>query len=387
MKKILAIIFSISLILSAVSCSKKPESDTSSIVTEDSKVTSASKDPEITTDTSETPEVTTEPSSDPAPSETETGTVPESTTKDPMSADSDISELYALIKDLTGKRIAYAEALVQDYFEKGFYHSYTAMETQYGDDPNGRDIYYSYCYMQGEKGDFLFNRFIFTANEEYGNVYEVEFVNSNSQNDTSLKPSDYSQEDMRYYYSNLAKELTGCLGDPVDSQPLDEQDPGNHAAAVYDVGGGCLLRLSYDSSRDDRVVIKFSNPKEMLHFLEPGEGMGMDGSGELYYKEAEPGDIVQDEKTGYRYVKNQLQISCVLGTPRAKEKVEKICQELDAEIVGVIEMTGDFQIEFHQDKTYDELLDIAQKLKEQYYFIIRVDLNLAIEMGIADQDG
>ena len=386
MKKLLAIIFSISLVLSVVSCSKKTESETPSSVTEDTKVTSASKDPEVTTATSETSDVPSETTADPTPSETEPGTVPESTTEAPVSGEDGIAELYALIKDLTGKRIAYAEALVQDYFEKGFYHSYTAMETQYGDYPNGGDVYYSYCYMQGEKGDFLFNRFIFTANAEYGNVYEVEFVNSNSQDDNSLTPSDFSQEDMRNYYSNLEKELTGCLGDPVDSQPLDEQNPGNHASAVYDVGGGCLLRLSYDSSRDDRVVIRFSNPKERMHFLEPGEGMGMDGTGEFYVKEAAPGDIVKDEKIGYIYVKNQLLISCVLATPRAKEKVQKICEELDAEIVGVLEMTGDFQIEFHQDKTGEELLDIAKKLKEQYYFISSVDLNLASEMGTAALD-
>ena len=73
-----------------------------------------------------------------------------------------------------------------------------------------------------------------------------------------------------------------------------------------------------------------------------------------------------------------------MGTPNDKEKIQKICEELDAEIVGYIEITSDFQIEFKQDKTYEELMKIAKELEEKYYYIISVTPNYAMSYGVAD---
>lgn len=97
--------------------------------------------------------------------------------------------------------------------------------------------------------------------------------------------------------------------------------------------------------------------------------------GENYFKEAKPDDIETDKASGIVYVKNQLLISCEIGTP--KEEVEKICEKLDAKIVGYIEITSDFQIEFNKDHTYAELIETGKELENEYSFIRMASINTA----------
>ena len=100
----------------------------------------------------------------------------------------------------------------------------------------------------------------------------------------------------------------------------------------------------------------------------------LDDIGENYFKEADPDDIVYDEETGLIYVKNQLLVSCKLGTSR--EEMEDVCEEIGAEIVGYTEITSDFQIEFKEDKTLDDLDEIGDYLYG-YPFVSAVFLNTA----------
>ena len=95
--------------------------------------------------------------------------------------------------------------------------------------------------------------------------------------------------------------------------------------------------------------------------------------GENYYKNVTMDDVAFDEETGIQYVKNQLLISCELGTP--KELVQDVCNEIGAEIVGYTEITSDAQIEFAEDKTYEELEAMTIELPEKYDFISAVFFN------------
>ena len=96
--------------------------------------------------------------------------------------------------------------------------------------------------------------------------------------------------------------------------------------------------------------------------------------GENYYKEASADDVV--EYDGLRCVKNQLLVSCNIGT--SKEQMEEVCKEVGAEIVGYMEITSDFQIEFTEDKTYDELEEIADYLYG-YPFVSFISLNVVVD--------
>lgn len=209
----------------------------------------------------------------------------------------------------------------------------------------------------------------------------VECVNSNSKTDNSLKPSPFSKEEMMDYYSLLEKELTKTFGNPTSSQPLDKEK-GGMAFFEYKIDEECTFRVEIRNSAGSKYVsLICTNSAERKHYLihEDKGGSDSDFEKDNYYKPASKDDIVRDSKTGYVYVKNQLLVSFKLGTPNDMEKMNAICNEIGAKVVGYLKLSGDFQIEFDRDLTCQELLKIAEELKEKYYFVSYVGLNLATE--------
>lgn len=102
----------------------------------------------------------------------------------------------------------------------------------------------------------------------------------------------------------------------------------------------------------------------------------------LYYKEVSEEDILYDEEHNVKYAKNQLLISVFSETNEWLE-IERIANEIDAEIVGYIEISGDYQIEFRNDKSLEELETIANNLNS-YPFVINVTLNIISDVTAAD---
>lgn len=101
--------------------------------------------------------------------------------------------------------------------------------------------------------------------------------------------------------------------------------------------------------------------------------------GEIYFKEPAEDDIVFDEESGIQYVKNQLLISAKIGT--TYDEMEEIVAEVDGNIVGYIEITCDYQIEFDDDKTIDELQEIADYI-EGYPCVSSIYLNTVSEVTV-----
>lgn len=95
--------------------------------------------------------------------------------------------------------------------------------------------------------------------------------------------------------------------------------------------------------------------------------------GEAYFQEVSDEDIAVDTEHGIKYAKNQLLISVFPETE--KTEIKKIADETDAEIIGFIELTGDYQIEFRENKSLEELETIADHINS-YSFVINVTLNL-----------
>lgn len=107
---------------------------------------------------------------------------------------------------------------------------------------------------------------------------------------------------------------------------------------------------------------------------EPGE---FDSIGEAYYKQPKEEDIIYDEESGFFYVKNQLLISAYMGLE--KSVIEDIAEEIGAEIVGYIALTNDYQLEFREDKSIDDLVMIAEYI-DSFSFVSCVTLNLGTFM-------
>ena len=370
MKKLTAALLSISFILTAAACGNKTTPETSSEPVTTSSTTAATTTTASETESESASETTKTPSGE--------FTGPTRATEAPDYGSTKTADLCELMHSITGKRVYQAVALVEDFFKSGFEHNYIAHSITY-EGGKGEDVYTHYYYMKISTDELAFNRFIFTTNEEYGIVYAAEFVNSNSKDDNSLKPSEYTQADMGKYYSRLEKEMTASFGTPSKSVPLDDKDPYSRAYSVYEKGE-CTFRVYYTSSDEDEVSVTCLNNVERKHFIKDTDHEPYDEDKD-HIKEHTKDDIVFDEKSGIRYVKNQLLVSIKMGTPDARQKMEEICKEIDAEIVGALETTKDYQIEFKHDMTYDDLMKVSNELKEKYYFISDVFLNTVMDTG------
>lgn len=98
--------------------------------------------------------------------------------------------------------------------------------------------------------------------------------------------------------------------------------------------------------------------------------------GDAYCKEVSKEDIIYDEETGISYAKNQLLVSVYQGVP--KEIVEAVAAEMDAEIVGYIALTNDYQFEFNREKTLSEL-EVLTDFMNGFSFVCDCSLNLCVE--------
>ena len=164
-----------------------------------------------------------------------------------------------------------------------------------------------------------------------------------------------------------------------------EDHPDDGAEAVFERNGKTWLvfRINgvYYVYVDDYKEIKkygeynsIADVKNVIYcFKLPEE---TDGIGDMYYSAPSPEEILTDPETGIQYVKDQLLIS---AAPEAeKSEIERIVKELDAEMIGYIELTNDYQIRFLHDMTIDELQKAADHLNS-FPFIYNVTLNLYIE--------
>lgn len=104
------------------------------------------------------------------------------------------------------------------------------------------------------------------------------------------------------------------------------------------------------------------------HKREPFEDIG-----DAYFKEPTEEDIVFDEETGLKFVRNQLLISAFPGAD--KSIFEDIAEEVGAKIVGYIALTNDYQVEFTEEKTLEEISTIAEYI-DSYSFVSCVTLNI-----------
>lgn len=138
----------------------------------------------------------------------------------------------------------------------------------------------------------------------------------------------------------------------------------------------CMIEIN---PKPENIEVKSTNGVKFKYIDSP-QCEPSDDLGEIYFKEVRKEDIMI--KDGIKYAKNQLLISCIPGTD--KNDVKKLVDEIDADIVGYIELTADYQIEFRSDKTLDELSEIADYI-DSHSFVLNVTLNLVSETS-ADED-
>lgn len=80
----------------------------------------------------------------------------------------------------------------------------------------------------------------------------------------------------------------------------------------------------------------------------------------MFCKEVEERHIAFDKETGLQYADNQLLLTAALETE--KENVEDLIAPYQAKIVGMIDVTNIYQIEFNKSYKKEELDKIGKEL-------------------------
>lgn len=102
--------------------------------------------------------------------------------------------------------------------------------------------------------------------------------------------------------------------------------------------------------------------------------------GENYFRQPSEDEIIFDEETGISYVSNELIVSAYMGTP--KEAIEEIAEEVGADIVGYIEITGDYQFRFRENQSLDSLVSMSEYIYG-YSYIRFISLNTSSPVEVS----
>lgn len=100
--------------------------------------------------------------------------------------------------------------------------------------------------------------------------------------------------------------------------------------------------------------------------------------GELYYSPIDPEHVAEGEN-GIMYADNEILI--VAAENVGYSEIETLATEYDAEIVGYIEQTGDYQWNFSVAKTFDEIKDIAAEIMSNE-LVVEASYNHISEMPV-----
>jgi subtilisin family serine protease len=110
-----------------------------------------------------------------------------------------------------------------------------------------------------------------------------------------------------------------------------------------------------------KVVDKNGNIDGADDETDDGGGDESTDAGEISYREPDSEHIILDQETETHYVNNQVLLTANEGV--TKKQINQLISGTGGSIVGYIELTNDFQIEYPASKTKSELETIVTQLK------------------------
>ncbi|MBR1930238.1 MAG: cellulose binding domain-containing protein [Lachnospiraceae bacterium] len=244
---------------------------------------------------------------------------------------------------------------VKGHFE-GFPQEYLLLGTNAEMIQNGYDVNY-YVTSQWDEG-FVGNIVITNLSDAIIEDWKLSFHFENQISDM-WNAEIIAQEGSNYLISNAG--WNGYI------------EPGTSITFGFSVCGGDTLKQIYDINLTKHIISeqdKITEEEKSITEYEELEDIG-----EAYFKDFDQDDICISRQEGIFYVKDQLLISGMLGTPQCV--IEQIVKDIDSEIVGYIKLTNDYQIQFKANKTEEELKEMIAYL-DSFSFISYVSLNTII---------
>jgi subtilisin family serine protease len=119
--------------------------------------------------------------------------------------------------------------------------------------------------------------------------------------------------------------------------------------------------------------------------IEADNEYNLEDIGEAYFKDIESIYDIDIDENGIEYVKNQFLLTAYNDVPY--DTIEALGEEYDAEIVGYIELTNDYQFEVTYDVTSLDIYDIIDELSEnQYVEYASINSVIEYESNLAPND-
>ena len=122
-----------------------------------------------------------------------------------------------------------------------------------------------------------------------------------------------------------------------------------------------LADVNFDNditSADARLVLRAAVGLEELK--EAADEPGEEDHGKIYTRDFSPEDVVREENGFMEYVRNEILL--VAAESASFEEIRALVDTVGGEIVGYIEITGDYQIAF-ENKTEAQLKDLIEAFK------------------------
>lgn len=184
--------------------------------------------------------------------------------------------------------------------------------------------------------------------------WSIQFKTADNNNLTFDNADVISSDNELYEIHNTFSNMHLLPEQTVRIEVMGEKDD-NHTKPILKQFE--LIQIGYDSSE----IVSEEESVELVDL------------GETFFKQIQSDeDVLLNEENGLYYITNQLLISGVLADNY--ETIEKLTHEVGASIVGYIELTNDYQIEFDTDQEYNELEKMIDHLSS-FSFIEDVSLN------------
>lgn len=134
---------------------------------------------------------------------------------------------------------------------------------------------------------------------------------------------------------------------------------GTYTNIIYGNSSVSIGFIGKKSGTPKIIDFSLTETNKANNFNNSGNGSDLIDIGQIYFKDIQSEDDIEYDGDGIYYVRDQL-----LLTARDNitfDDIESYAASLNAEIVGYIELTNDYQIEFNSEMTTDDLYQLIEE--------------------------
>jgi subtilisin family serine protease len=206
---------------------------------------------------------------------------------------------------------------------------------------------------------------------EWGSTFQGEIVLTNDTN----KPMEWWELTFDSNFT-ITEVTTSWAASVVDNGDCNYTFKGTYTGIV---DANSSVALGFQAIKNGTPMIDNISLTEVVfsNSIERSEDDLVD-IGEAYYKDIESLDEIETDENGIEFVKNQFLLTAYNDV--AYDDVEALGNEYDADIVGYIELTNDYQFEIEYDVDASDIYQIIDELMDNQ-LVEYASLNTVIESG------